>query len=199
MKKAFAFSLAQIFKRKDRDAFFHGSGERTSRSFAQKRENRSGERGHHQQPDRHCRPTHMGVMFLNRLQLARQVRITNLIGVKVGHAHPRTVFHLEGADVVQERSPSFVFRQILGHMMGQKNVPGVATIHHSLGQVDARAGHVRPFVHIHHTTDRPAVNAHPDLQALIVLQRPADLKGALRRFLGTLIEHQRHAIAGRDF
>ena len=137
--------------------------------------------------------------LINRLQLARQVRITNLIGVKVGHAHPRTVFHFEGADVVQERSPSFVFRQVLGHMMGEKNVPGVATIHHSLGQVDARAGHVRPFVHVHHTTDRPAVNAHPDLQALVVLQRPADLKGALRRFLGTFIEHQRHAVAGRDF
>ena len=141
----------------------------------------------------------MGVMFLNRLQLARQVRITNLIGVKVGHAHPHTVFHLEGADVVQKRSPSFVFRQVLGHMMGQKNVPGVATIHHPLVQVDARAGHVRPFDHIHHTTDRPAVNAHPDLQALIILERAADLKGALRRFLRTFIEHQSHAIAGRDF
>jgi len=138
-------------------------------------------------------------MFLNRLQFAWQVRITNLIGVKVGHAHPHTVFHLKGADVVQKWSPAFVFRQVFGHMTGQKNVPGIATIHHSLGQVDARAGHVRPLVHIHHTTDRPAVNAHPDLQALVVLERAADLKGALRRFLGTAIEHQRHAIAGRDF
>ena len=33
---------AQVFKRKHRDAFFHGSSERTNRSFAQKRENRSG-------------------------------------------------------------------------------------------------------------------------------------------------------------
>src|SRR5205814_9862602 len=49
------------------------------------------------------------------------------------------------------------------------------------------------------TTAWPAVNAHPDLQALVVLQRPADLKGALRRFLRTFIEHQRHAVAGRDF
>ena len=57
------FVAAKILERKDRDAFFHGSGERTSRSFAQKRENASGERGHHQQPDRHCRPTHMGAMF----------------------------------------------------------------------------------------------------------------------------------------
>ena len=51
----------------------------------------------------------------------------------------------------------------------------VATVHHSLGHVHARAGHVHPFVYIHHTTDRPAANAYPDLQALIVLQRPADL------------------------
>ena len=59
----------------------------------------------HQQCDCHCRPAHVGAMFLNRLQLARQLRITNLIGVKVGHAHPHTVFHFESADVVQEWSP----------------------------------------------------------------------------------------------
>ena len=63
------FFFAQIFKRKHRDAFFHDSGERTRRFFAQKREKRSGKRGYHQQPDRHCRPTHMGAMFPNRLQL----------------------------------------------------------------------------------------------------------------------------------
>ena len=65
------FFFAQIFKRKHRDAFFRGSGERTRRCLAQKRENRSGERCHHQQPDRHCRPTHMGAMFPNRLQFLR--------------------------------------------------------------------------------------------------------------------------------
>ena len=56
------------------------------------------------------------------------------------------MFHFEGADVVQKRSPAFVFRQVFGHMTGQKNVPGVATIHHSLGHVDARAAtFVRSF------------------------------------------------------
>ena len=45
---------------------------------------------------------------------------------------------------MQEWSPLLVFFQVF---LGQKNVAGVATIHHSLGQVDARAGHVRPFVH----------------------------------------------------
>ena len=78
-------------------------------------------------------------------------------------------------------------------------MPGVAAIHHPLRHVNARAGHIRPFVHIHHSTDRPAVNAHPDLQALIVFERAADLKRTLRRFLRTLVKHQRHAVAGRDF
>jgi hypothetical protein len=109
------------------------------------------------------------------------------------------VFHFEGAKIMQEWPPLLVFFKIFSDVSRQKNVAGVATIHHSLGQVDPSAGHVRPFVHVHHTTDRPAVNAHPDLQALIVLQRPADLKGRLRRLLGTPIEHQRHAIAGGDF
>ena len=105
----------------------------------------------------------MRPMFPDCFEFFRQLRITNFIGVKVGHAHPHTVFHLEGADVVQIRSPAFVFFQVFGHMTGEKNVLGVATIHHSLGHVDPRASHVRPSVHIHHSTDRPAVNAHPDL------------------------------------
>ncbi len=37
--------------------------------------------------------------------------------------------------------------------------------------------------------------AHPHLQPLVALQRAADLKGALRRFLRTAIEDQRHAVA----
>ena len=52
------------------------------------------------------------------------------------------MFHLEGADVVQKRSPSFIFRQVLGHMMGEKNVPGVATIHHPLRVVDPGPGDI---------------------------------------------------------
>jgi hypothetical protein len=45
------FFFAQIFKRKNGDALVHGSGEGTSRCFAQKREKRSGERHRHQQRD----------------------------------------------------------------------------------------------------------------------------------------------------
>jgi hypothetical protein len=36
------------------------------------------------------------------------------------------------------------------------------------------------------------------LQARSVLERAADLHRTLRRFLEALVEHQRHAIAGRN-
>ena len=128
------FFFAQIFERKDRDAFFHGSGERTSRSFAQKRENQSGERGHHQQPDRHCRPTHMGAMALNRLELLGQLRITDFAVVKVGKADAHPMFHFAFAQVMEIGAPARILFEIICHMLGKKNVSGVAAIHHPLSR-----------------------------------------------------------------
>ena len=109
------------------------------------------------------------------------------------------MFHFARAEIVQQRSPLLVFFQIFGDMLGEKDVPGVATIHHPLGHVDSRAREIRPFVHIHHPADRPAVDSHPNLQALIFLERAADLKGALRRRFRTCVKHQRHPVAGWDF
>src|SRR5438132_8145 len=99
---------------------------------------------------------------------------------------------------MQERSPAFVFGQVLSHMAGEKNVSSVATIHYPLRRVDAGPSHVGAFVHVHYTTDGPTVNAHSNLQARIVLERAADLHCTLRRFLGTLVKDQRHAVAGGD-
>src|SRR6266550_3490256 len=92
---------------------------------------------------------------------------------------------------MQERSPAFIFGQVLSHMTGKKNVAAVAAIHHPLCRVDAASGYVGAFVYVHYTTDRPTVNAHSNLQARIVLERAADLHCTLRRFLRTLIEHKR--------
>src|SRR5262249_28647425 len=66
---------------------------------------------------RNFSPPHVSAMFPNGLQFARQSWITNVIRVEVGDAHAHSMFHLEGADVVQERSPAFVFRQVLSDMM----------------------------------------------------------------------------------
>ena len=51
----------------------------------------------------------------------------------------------------------------------------------------------RQFAH------RTAVNAHPNLQTGMFLERPADLHRALRRRLRTGVKDQRHPVAGRDF
>ena len=77
--------------------------------------------------------------LMNCLKFGWQFRITNFIRVKVGHVHPHPVFHLECADIVEERSPAFELFQVLRHVMGKKDVPGVATIHHALGH-DTAAG-----------------------------------------------------------
>src|SRR5262245_1909600 len=137
-------------------------------------------------------------MFPDRLQFARHSRIPNLVRVKVGNAYRHPVFYLEGADVMQERSPALELFEILSHTPGEKDVTGVATIHYPLRHVDAGPSHVGAFVHVHHTTNRPTVNAHPNLQARLVFKRAADLYRTLGRFLRTLVENQRHAVAGGD-
>src|SRR5882724_11438751 len=99
---------------------------------------------------------------------------------------------------MQELSPAFVFGQVLSHVTRKKNVAAVAAIHHPLCRVDAASGYVGAFVDVHYTTDRPTVNAHPNVQKRIVLECAADLHCTLRRFLRTLVEYQRHAVAGGD-
>jgi hypothetical protein len=62
-------------------------------------------------------------------------------------------------------------------------VSRVAAIHHSLGHVDAGPSYAGAFGHVYHTTDRSTVNADPNLQARVVLERAGNLHRTLRRFL----------------
>jgi hypothetical protein len=48
-------------------------------------------------------------------------------------------------------------------VFGQKNVPGVAAIHHSLRNVEPSAREIGPFVYIDHPANWPAVDSHPKL------------------------------------
>src|SRR5205085_9287517 len=135
-------------------------------------------------------PAHMSAMFLNGLESSWELWITNLIRIKVRDVYPHSVFHLKRADVVEERSPALVILEVLSHMMREQDVPGVAAIHYPLRHVDAGAGHISAFVHVHDTTNRPAVDPRPNLQARIALERAADLRRALRPFVRTLVEDQ---------
>jgi len=51
--------------------------------------------------------------------------------------------------------------QVIRHMLGQQNVPGIAAIHDSLRYIDASAGNVRLFIQVGNFADRTAVNPHP--------------------------------------
>src|SRR5205085_10502555 len=103
------------------------------------------------------------------------------------------------AKVVQERSPLFVFFQILGDVFGDKNVSGGPASHHPLRHVEASTREIGMTVHIDHAAHRTAVHAHPKLQAWMFFKGATNFDCALRwRFL-TGVEDQCHAVAGWNF
>src|SRR6476660_3300396 len=60
----------------------------------------------------HCGPPDMRPMFLNRLELFGQVRITDFIGVEIADVQADPVFYFARAKVMQERPPTVVLFQI---------------------------------------------------------------------------------------
>src|SRR5437667_4221020 len=123
----------------------------------------------------------------------RQLRIAELIVIEVHDRDAHAMLHFARTKIVQERSPLLVFFQIFGEVYGEKNVSGVATIHHPLPNVEASASDIRPFVYIQNPADGPAVDSHPKLQAGMSLEGTADLHSALRRRFRTRVKDQRYA------
>src|SRR5438034_3473951 len=109
------------------------------------------------------------------------------------------MLHFARTEIVQERSPPLVFFQIFGDVFGDKNVPGVATIHYPFGHVEASTGEIGPFVHIHNPANGAAVDSHPKLQAGMFLEGTANLHSALRRRFRTRVKDQRYAVASWNF
>jgi hypothetical protein len=90
-----------------------------------------------------------------------------------------------------------VLAQVLHHVRGQKNMPSIAAIQHSLRNIDSRTGYVRFLVNINDSANRTAVNSHPQPNLQVVLQCSANLERTPRRFFRTVEENERHPIAGR--
>src|SRR5713226_9479508 len=82
-------------------------------------------------------------------------------------------------------------------MLRQKNVPGIAAIHHTLRNIDTRTGYVRFLINIRDPIDGTAVNSHPQPDAWMILQCSANLERTPGRFFRTVEENERHPIAGR--
>src|SRR6516165_5630243 len=70
------------------------------------------------------------------------------------------VFDVAFAQVMQLRLPTRGMFQILGHMLGEEDVPGVPAIHYSLCDVNPGSGHVHLFIEVSDFVDRPAMNPH---------------------------------------
>ena len=136
---------------------------------------------------------------MSRLEkLLRHFGITELFGVKIHHRNVRTVFHFRLTQIVQMLFPMAELFQIFRDMLGKQDVLGIATIHHSLGNVDAGAGDVGTSTHIDHSANRAAVHPHAQLELGMFLYRSADLQRTFHRRFRRVVKNQRHSIAGRN-
>jgi len=102
------------------------------------------------------------------------------------------------AQITQPRRPLPVLHQIVRHVLGEEDVPGVAAIHHPLRHVDAGAGDVGSLIDIDDFIDRAAVDSHAKLNGGMTFQRLRNLHRALHRCLAISAENQRHAVASRQ-
>jgi hypothetical protein len=123
------------------------------------------------------------------------LRIAETILVEVKQVQAQPVLHFAFPQIMQARLPMTVLAQVLHHVRGQKNMPGIAAIQHSLRNIDSRTGYVRFLVNIDNSANRTAMNSHPQLDARMILQCSANLERTSGRFFRTVEENQRHPIA----
>ena len=129
-------------------------------------------------------------------ELLRDLGIAETIFVEINNVQRQPMLHFALAQIVQARLPMPVLAQVLRHVRGQKNMPGIAAIQHSLRNIDSRTGYVRFLVNINDSVDRTAVNSHPQPDLRMILQRSANLERTPGRFFRTVEENERHPIAG---
>ena len=95
------------------------------------------------------------------LEFRRQRRIANLFGVEIDQMKANAMLHFAFAKVVQTRRPLPILHQIVRHVLGEEDVPGIAAIHHPLRHVDPGPGDIGPPTDVGHFAHRSAVDAHP--------------------------------------
>jgi hypothetical protein len=134
--------------------------------------------------------------FFSSLEFLRDLPITKIVFVEVKQVQAPPVLHFALTDIVQVWLPVPVVDQILSYMRGQKDVPAIAAIQHSLGHINSGAGYVRFVVDIGDPINRAAVNPHPYLKLRMILQCSANFQSASHRLFRAAKEKERHPIAG---
>jgi hypothetical protein len=82
-------------------------------------------------------------------------------------------------------------------MFRQKDVTGIATVHHPLRDVHPSASDVCPIIDIRNLIDRTAVNSHPQLNTRMISQCLAYLQRTARWLFRTTVKQERHPVTGR--
>src|SRR4029453_14718470 len=131
------------------------------------------------------------------LEFFRNLWIAEIVFVEINNVQPQTVLHLPLAQIVQVRLPVPVLSQILRHVPGQKNMPGIAAIQHPLRDIYSRSCKVRFVVHIGDSVNRATVNSHPHLNTRMILQSFANLECTSHWFFRATEKNERHPIASR--
>jgi hypothetical protein len=88
----------------------------------------------------------MSATFLDCLKLLRRCGVAHSIARQIYDTDADAVFHFASAEIVQIRTPLRVLFEVIGHMFREQNMTGIATIHHTLRDVDASARYIRLFV-----------------------------------------------------
>ena len=131
------------------------------------------------------------------LELLRDLWVAKIIFVDIKEVQAQAVLHLTLAQILQVRLPVPVLGQIFRHMRRQENMPGIAAIQHTLGDIYSRSCKVRFVVHIGDSVDRATVNPHPHLNMGMILQDPANIESTSYRFFRAMEEKERHPVSRR--
>jgi hypothetical protein len=125
------------------------------------------------------------------------LRIAEAIFVEVKQVQTQPVLDFALAQIMQARLPMPVLTQVLRYVRGQKNMPGITAIHHTLRNIDSRTGYVRFLVNIGDSADWTTMNSHPQSDSGMILQCSANLERTSRWLFRTVEENERHPIPGR--
>src|SRR6476469_3916281 len=105
------------------------------------------------------------------------------------------MLYLNAPKVVQIRFPFVILREIIGYSPREKNVSGVAAIHHPLRHVNAYSSNVTLIIYIGDLIHRAAVNSHPQLQLWMLTPLATDLLRATHWHIRAGKEDHHHSIA----
>src|SRR5436190_22063085 len=134
-------------------------------------------------------------LFPCQLELFRYFCVADFIVVEVNNIDLGAMFHLKLTKFMQMRFPFAILGKIVGNSPGEKNMSGIAAIHHPLRHIDAYSSNVALIIYIGDLIHRAAVNPHPQLQLWVLTQLATNLERTTDRHIHGGEEGQHYSVA----